>query len=89
MSEYFTIIFAIILTLLVLVYIFPDTMEKWYVRITTTKEIVIGVGGFAISVVLIGSGNPYFVVIGGMSLIYGVLWLVFDKPHETVRDYVN
>lgn len=89
MSEYFTIILAIIFAILVLVYVFPDTMEKWYKRITTTKEIVIGIGGFAVSVVLIGSGNLYFVALGGASLIYGVLWLVFDRPHEAVKSYVN
>ncbi|WP_255167137.1 hypothetical protein [Natrononativus amylolyticus] len=76
---------GIVLSIVVLVYVFPDETRTWWTRVYTTKEVMFGAAGLILAYFLIQTGNLWFVLLGVIGIAYGVLWIVFERPDEKVK----
>lgn len=66
----------------VLVWTKPRTTKRWYQRLTAMKNAIVGVLSVVVALFLISTGVPTLILIGFASLVFGVLWIVFDEPHK-------
>lgn len=83
------IVGSVIAVILVTIYLFPDETRKWWDRLCTAKELTFGIAGLIVAVFMIQSGNPWFMAIGLIGIIYGVMWMAFEKPYQAMIDVVR
>lgn len=69
--------------------LFPEETVTWFERARTARTIVFGIAGVIIAFVFIGSGYTPLVIVGFLMLVYGVIWVLVDRPDEMVLDAVS
>lgn len=74
---------------ILLAHVFPDQTEKWYKRMVKFREVIFGLFGLIVALVFIGSGNVMLMSIGTVMLIYGTLWMFFDRPYQEIKKLIN
>lgn len=69
--------------------LYPKTTRRWVKRIRITRQVVWGAFLLLLSLVLLRSGSVLFVVLGAFIIGYGVLLVLFEEPHEDIRNFIR
>lgn len=80
-AELFALVAAVVVAG-VLVWTKPETTKRWYQSLTKMKNAIVGVLSVIVALFLISTGVPTLILLGFASLVFGVLWIVFDEPHK-------
>lgn len=67
---------------------FPETTQRWFNRARTARSLLFGAAAIVIAIVLVSSGSVLLVLVGGLMLLYGVLWVLFDRPAQSLMEEV-
>lgn len=84
-AELFAIAAAVI-GALALIRFFPEETRRWFKRIRKARMVVFGIFGVLVALAFISSGSPLLMLVGGLMLLYGVLWLIFDDVLDSVLE---
>lgn len=68
---------------------FPEATRRWFERIQLTRQVVWGLFLLGVAFVMLNSGIPSLILGGAIVLGYAVLYAIYEKPHEIVRDAVG
>lgn len=86
MAAELVIILAAVAAAIALVMADKETTERWFRRIAAARAVIFGVLSVIVALFLVGSGSPMLMLLGFAALVYGVLWIVFESPHDAVLD---
>lgn len=86
MAAELVIIGLAIVTALVLMRRYPDATLRWFNRIRAARALVFGLFSLAVAMVFISSGSLLLMTVGGLMLLYGVVWILVDDVTETVME---
>lgn len=53
-------------------------------KILFGRKIIFGIAGVIFALILIGTGSPGLVFVGGLALFIGFLWLWREEPHNDI-----
>lgn len=79
------VVFAV-LTGFLLMRRYPDVTLRWFNRIRMARGLIFGVSSLAIAFAFISSGSLLLMLVGGLMLLYGVLWILVDDVTTTVLE---
>ncbi|RLM32624.1 hypothetical protein [Haloarcula sp. Atlit-120R] len=88
MTATLLVIAMVVVAALVLIRFFPETTKLWFNRIRTARMLVFGIGGLIFALAFISSGSPLLMFVGGLMLLYGVLWILFDDVTDTILEAI-
>jgi len=65
---------------------YPQATRRWFERVNLTRRVLWTLFLLGVVVVLLQSGIPSMIFVGALVFGYAVLYILFEQPHETVRD---
>lgn len=65
-----------------------DSTESLFKRIQTLRTIIFGTAALIVALYLVSSGYLPYMIIGGIAVAYGVLWILFEEPHDEIRGWL-
>ncbi|NLV14358.1 hypothetical protein [Haloarcula argentinensis] len=88
MTATLLVIALVVVAALVLLRFFPETTKRWFNRVRTARMVVFGIFGLLVALAFISSGSPLLMFVGGLMLLYGVLWILFDDVTDTILEVI-
>ena len=67
---------------------YPDTTLRWFNRIRTARALIFGVFSLAVAFAFISSGSLLLMSVGGLMLLYGVVWVLVDDVTDTILEAI-
>lgn len=65
---------------------YPEATRRWFQRINMTRRVLWTLFLIGIVVVLLQSGMLSFIILGAIVAGYAVLYILYERPHEAVRN---
>jgi hypothetical protein len=67
----------------------PTVTKRWFDRLVAFRRILFVAFALLVAVVLIGSGVPSLMFLGGVGLAYGGLYVLYKEPHKEVQRWLG
>ena len=68
---------------------YPRATRRWFRRIRLTRKVLWSVFLIALAIFFLQSGILSFVIVGAVVVGYAVLYVLYEEPHEVIRDAVS
>ena len=67
---------------------YPDATLRWFNRIRAARALIFGVFSLAVAFAFISSGSLLLMFVGGLMLLYGVVWVLVDDVTDTILEAI-
>jgi len=89
MLEVLILVVLAAFTAIILARTFPEATKTWFQRIFAFRKVTGAVGGIVLGLFFLGTGVNFLVFAGFAIMMYSTLFLLFEKPHSEVREWIG